>query len=167
METIKQTYVQKQITQALIDLLKKQDFDSISVSQLTLHAQVGRASFYRHFKDTRQVLQIYVDHLTNEIHARADKIPEEERMLLLLSHYDDHRDFYLALYQAGLSELLRISIQSTLQLDKQTDNHLAYLIAWYAGATFGWIDEWIKRGMIETPQEMVDHLANFVKKQDK
>lgn len=133
---------------------------------MSQEAKVGRASFYRHFKDTKQVLQNYLDQLTEQVHTKANQIPEDERMLLLLSHYDEHRDFYLTLYQAGLSELVRISLQHSLRIDQQTDNHLAYLLAWYAGATFGWIDEWIKRGMIETPQEMVDHLANFVKKQN-
>lgn len=40
MQSHKQTYVQKQITQALIDLMKKQAFDSITISQLSQEAQV-------------------------------------------------------------------------------------------------------------------------------
>lgn len=35
-------------------------------------------------------------------------------------------------------------------------------LLWLTGAAFGWIDEWIRRGMQETPEQMQDFLANYL-----
>ena len=43
----KNTYVKKQITLALLELLKEKPLVDISISELTQKAQIGRVSFYR------------------------------------------------------------------------------------------------------------------------
>lgn len=58
--------------------------------------------------------------------------------------------------------MLREEIQDAFQQSQQTDNCTAYLIRWFTGAAFGWIDELIWRGMQETPEQMFDFLVNFL-----
>ncbi len=58
--------------------------------------------------------------------------------------------------------MLREEIQDAFQQSQQTDNCTAYLIRWFTGAAFGWIDELIRRGMQETPEQMFDFLVNFL-----
>lgn len=155
-------YVKNQITNSLIELMKTKSFDSISITQLVNHAQVGRASFYRHYTDKEDVIRKYLKKLTEQWRSVYDETPEDQRMSLLLNHFYANKDFYLSLYHAHLSEMLRESMNEAWNLSEQSNNTIAYLIAWYAGAAFGWIDEWIKRGMKETPQEMLDYLKTII-----
>lgn len=155
-------YVRNQITRSMIVLMGSVDFKSITITMLVKHAQVGRASFYRHFTDTRDVVRQHLHQLTGQWRSVYDEIPENQRMALLLNHFYANKDFYLALYHAHLSEMLRDCMQEAWKLSEQSDNKIAYLIAWYSGAAFGWIDEWIKRGMNETPKEMCTFLEVLI-----
>lgn len=155
-------YVKNQITSTLISMMEKNDFRSITVSALAKKAGVGRASFYRHYRDTSDVIRQYLDRLTSQWRDVYDQTPETDQMRLMLTHFYRNKRFYLALYRAGLSGMLREEIQDAFQQSQQTDNCTAYLIGWFTGATFGWIDEWIRRGMQEPPEQMLDFLANFL-----
>ncbi|MDD6221405.1 MAG: TetR/AcrR family transcriptional regulator [Lachnospiraceae bacterium] len=155
-------YVKKQITSTLVSLMEEKDFRKITVSALTKEAGVGRASFYRHFTDTSDVIRQYLDHLTCTWRDVYDNTPESEQMRLMLTHFYAHKKFYLALYRAGLSDMLRVEIQDAFKLSAEMDNCTAYLIGWFTGAAFGWIDEWIRRGMQETPEQMIRFLETFL-----
>ncbi|MCI8912175.1 MAG: hypothetical protein HFE31_05705 [Clostridia bacterium] len=45
----------------------------------------------------------------------------------------------------------------------QTNKKSAYLLSLFAGAFIGRCDEWVKRGMQETPEQIVDMLKKFEK----
>ena len=111
-------------------MMEKGDFSNVTVCALTKKAGVGRASFYRHYTDTSDVIRQYLDRLTSQWRNVFDKTPEKDQMRLLLTHFYQHKRFYLALYRAGLSDMLRIEIQDAFQQSRQTDNCTAYLIGW-------------------------------------
>lgn len=50
------SYVKGKITQALLTLMEKQEFNRISITDIVNEAMVGRASFYRNFQDKTDVL---------------------------------------------------------------------------------------------------------------
>ena len=53
----KNTYVKKQITLALLELLKEKPLVDISISELTQKAQIGRVSFYRTYQTQEDILR--------------------------------------------------------------------------------------------------------------
>ena len=63
----KNSYVRRQILQALLAMMEEQDFPAISVSALTARAGVGRASFYRNFTGKEDVLRQEAARLTREM----------------------------------------------------------------------------------------------------
>lgn len=72
----------------------------------------------------------------------------------LLRHFYANRNFYLLLYRSGLSWMLHENIKAACGLKADMPPILAYGTASIAGALFGWADEWISRGMNETPEEL-------------
>ncbi len=44
------------LEQALLALLEEQDYESITVQQITDRANLGRATFYLHYRDKEQLL---------------------------------------------------------------------------------------------------------------
>ena len=66
----KNSYVRGQILRALLELLDEKDLGSVSVSELTERAGVGRASFYRNFESKEDVLRRESRRLTQEWRQR-------------------------------------------------------------------------------------------------
>lgn len=54
------------ITTALLEMMRKQSFDSITITDLTKRAGVGRVSFYRNFTSKKEILARYLDKLLQE-----------------------------------------------------------------------------------------------------
>ena len=53
----KDTYVHSQILKTLLEMMRVDNFDSITISRLTAKAEVGRASFYRNYQTKEDVLR--------------------------------------------------------------------------------------------------------------
>ena len=77
----KNTYVKKQITLALLELLKEKPLVDISISELTQKAQIGRVSFYRNYQTKEDILREESDRLLKEWGKLMRKIPHLHRVL--------------------------------------------------------------------------------------
>ena len=51
------SYVRSQILKTLLEMMRVDNFDSITISRLTAKAEVGRASFYRNYQTKEDVLR--------------------------------------------------------------------------------------------------------------
>jgi AcrR family transcriptional regulator len=60
---------------ALLDLLKEKDYDSISVEEITQRANLGRATFYLHYKDKEDLLVDEFNEIVNERARTISDIP--------------------------------------------------------------------------------------------
>lgn len=154
MEKLELTYVQVKITQALLNLMKKYPFQEITVTQVVQEAEVGRASFYRNYKSNEDVIRFYMAILIKNWGKDFEAKGNPDWAGSLLRHYYEHRDFYVLLYRCGLSHYMLSTIRETVGVDVEEQNITAYGKAWFAGALFGWIEEWIRRGMQETPEQL-------------
>ena len=78
----------------------------------------------------------------------------------LFHHFTENKAFYLTLHRQGLSSILLDTIKKTMDLTPQLPNNVAYGRAWLSYAVYGLIEEWIGRGMIESPAEMNTIIIN-------
>lgn len=155
----KNTFVRIQITEALITLLKEKNIAEISISELTQKAQVGRVSFYRNYDSKEDVLMQESQRLLKGWGDLFSEKPSEEYNSFFLSLFDffkEHEDFYSTLYHAGMSQIIMNTIVATADIAKCNSNLEAYLKSFWAYGVYGWIAEWIKRGMIESGQELFE-----------
>ena len=167
----KNTYVRQHILSALLELMRTQDFASISIQALVNAAGVGRASFYRNFASKEDVLQQESVRLTDAWKAKfeqahPDGTPQQgnEWLISLLDFYKEHAAFYLALYRAGLSDIVLETILGYFDRAPEVPNALAYLNAAIGYMIYGWIQEWMRRGMQESGTELARMLAESQKK---
>lgn len=166
-QTDKNTHVKKQITRTLLEMMKTADFSSISICSLTAKAGVGRASFYRSFKSREDVLKQESDRLAREWGAAFENSPDasiDTVFVSLLDFYKEHAEFYTALYQAGLSRIMLDTITDNIGIPDHMPNAQAYLNCFLAYGIYGWIKEWIKRGMQESGTELHEMFQKDVKK---
>ena len=144
-------YVIEHINEALLGLLKEKSLNEISISEICETAGVGRMSFYRNYE-------------SKEDEGKNDPTYFSES---LLRHYYKHKDFYLLLYNQGLSNMILEALRVSVKLEEANNNLERYAKSMIAGMIWGWVDEWMRQGMPETPEEIVLLTAQLNKEQPK
>ncbi|MCI6018419.1 MAG: TetR/AcrR family transcriptional regulator [Clostridiales bacterium] len=147
-------YVVEHITQAMLKLMKNHNFNEISISQICDEAGVGRASFYRNFESKEAVISRYLKKLLDNWWIEAIQKPDFNLVEAVFSHYWNHRELCIMLYKQGLAHLSLQSIREACGPKPEQPNIVAYATAYFSYGLYGWIEEWFKRGMQETPKEM-------------
>ncbi|MBR3155071.1 MAG: TetR/AcrR family transcriptional regulator [Lachnospiraceae bacterium] len=158
----KNAYVRTQILKTLLEMMQEQSFDSIVISTLVKRAEVGRASFYRNFTDLRDVLKQESDRLIKGWDGcfkmdGTDNFSEE--LAGLLDHLKKNETFYLNVYKAGMEDVVKDTIISLFPISEDFPNALAYTYSFIAYSVYGWIHEWIRRGMQESGTELALMIA--------
>lgn len=156
------TYVRDRVTETLLNMMKVRDYQTISISDLVHEAGVSRSSFYRNFTDKEDVIRGKLIRLTQTWGTEFEYTKNQDFSDCLLQHFYENRDFYLLLFRSGLSFMVLDQIKRACGVRPETPPIFAYGAASIAGALFGWVDEWISRGMKESPQELKE-LAKTLK----
>ncbi len=151
------TYVKKQITSTLLTMLKKQPLSEITISMLVKEAQVGRASFYRNYESLEDVITQYDQEL---VQAWAETFTADPNSSVhnvftsLFKHYKEHEDFYMMLYRNDLTYLIRDTIYQRSGIQPGMSDKESYRLAFLSYGIYGWVREWMKRGMKEIPEDI-------------
>ena len=77
-----------------------------------------------------------------------------ELLISMLDFYNEHSGFYLTLYRVGLSDMLLQTLLEQSEITPELPNALDYLKLSIAYMLYGWIVEWMKRGMPESGTEL-------------
>jgi AcrR family transcriptional regulator len=80
---------------ALIGLAREKPYPSIAVKEILNRANVGRSTFYTHFRDKDDLLESGIHEVLRSLHHRPRAASAPERIvafsLPLLQHIDEHR----------------------------------------------------------------------------
>ena len=161
--TEKNSYVKKQITNALLRLLKEKELKDISISEITTTAQVSRISFYRNYNDKDTIIKEYMYSTLNEWnknHSKNSKHTEDEILGDMFAYIIEYKDFYLLLRDRKIFYYFKDIIMDILGPKAEYSNFAAYTTAFIANGIYGWIEEWFLRGMQESGEEMTRLLKN-------
>ena len=149
-------YVVEHITDALFDLMKHKHIKDISIGELCDKAGVGRASFYRNFESKEDVISRELKKWTEAWWLSAIVQPDFNFARALFEHYYAEREICILLYHQGLAHLSLQSIKDVFGPKPEQGSIDAYKSAFFAYGLYGWIEEWFKRGMQETPSKMAE-----------
>ena len=150
-------FVKREITSTLIKMMSEVPFDKITISDLVTKAQVGRASFYRNFIDKQDVLQQESNRLMIEWGGKFRFDGTDKSSSTLISFLDflkKHQRFYITLFSTGHDNIIQKAILQQFSISEDSPNLIAYLASSIGYMTYGWVYEWIKRGMQESGTEL-------------
>ena len=147
-------YVVAHITDALLELIRTKPLSDISIGELCDKAQVGRASFYRNFESKEAVIARHLKKLLDEWFADFVAGGSQNIVEAIFAHYYRHKELCITLYRQGLAHLSLQSVNDACGPKPDQENIAAYTSAFFSYGLYGWIEEWFKRGMQETPEEM-------------
>ena len=147
-------FVRECITTALIQMLETQSFEEISVTEVVKKAGVCRVSFYRNFDSKEDVLRKHLKALLDEWARQYEGRTDYNLVQAIFEHYYKNRNLCILLYRRGLSHISLESVKEACGAKPEQPNVVAYTSAFIAFGLYGWIEEWFKRGMQESPEEM-------------
>lgn len=129
----------KALRTALLNLIKEKGYDSLSIEEITQQANVGRATFYLHYKDKEDLLLEQFSEMQNETVRLIAEIPFSEwlpdhnktkgkskqsqplmPLQIVFQHIFDHADFYYLLLKNQnsskvMERIRKISIESIVK----------------------------------------------------
>ena len=150
-------YVIDSITSSLLKFLKDREISEISISEICQDACVGRSSFYRNYDTKEDIIKKHLHTLISEWDTSYKATGQDSNAAMygsLFAHLKDNSDLYLLLKKRNLFYLFLDVFLEIGGAKPEDENMWAYTKAFITYGTFGWIDEWIKRGMQESAETM-------------
>lgn len=156
---------QEALYSAFISLIVERGYDVITVQDIIDAADVGRTTFYTHFKSKDELLIFGFHRLRDELKSlldAADPTGSWNFVKPLLQHAKAHRGLYLALLNGRGGRLADREFQSIVEdmvvaeLGGQSSDHLS--VALLSGALVGAVRSWIE---IATNDRLVSVVAAF------
>lgn len=146
---------QKWILQALLDLMKNNNYDKITVSEICRKADLDRRTFYRNFDSKLDVLRHYLDQLGIGYMTEFSSLADPDRYtatLLFLSFWERHLLFIKNMQHCGLSDFVFTQFEGFIQSHRElmTDPgnvspRLDYIFAYRLGGYWNVMLKWASR----------------------
>ncbi|UWG97778.1 TetR/AcrR family transcriptional regulator [Dehalobacter sp. DCM] len=155
------------IFSALIQLLNKQAYDEISISQITDKAGVARQTFYRNYQNKDDIIIKYIDTIFDEFVTEIKIMQNAEDVSAVYTLFFQvllrHKSELMAIKEASLDHLLfnvfwsyhRVFLQF-FYVDNQETNQTfnEYFIKYQLGGIISIILEWLQNSMQSEPEEL-------------
>jgi AcrR family transcriptional regulator len=168
------------LREAFAQLIAERGLDGFSVGDLTARADINRGTFYAHYRDMTDLLNIFeeeiIDSLTGlkpriqavtlkELYAFSRKGTPPQVTIDLFDLLKEHGSLLRVLlspagdaaFQARLRDRLCTDLIRSVLHDKYTRDPkplTEYYVAYYASAMLGLIQHWLERDMSETSEQM-------------
>lgn len=171
MNTVRQP-VSEEIIKAFMDLMAEKPFIDITVTDVVKRAGVARASFYRNFSSTSDILDTVLNRIVSEFKENALPVlgSQDERQwrafLFRYIYYVNDRQGKLILSKSSnISLLLYRAADVAHELSALFPSEgivQKYRVSSRMGVINNVILHWVDSGRKETPEELVDYLMSFI-----
>ena len=159
------------IKDALITCLSEKNFDEITVSDIQRISGVSRATFYRIFDNTTDVLIYYCELLTASVTSQTEHNMFENHkdfLLFIFRAMMDNHIFVEAVFRSGCEDILLNTLMNHV-MKRHTEyvssntpvKEMDYVISGICGYLIGIMKIWIKHGKQESPEELYQIIENL------
>jgi len=160
----------RSLSEALVELIKEKRFDDITVQNVIDRADIGRSTFYSHFRDKEDLFQRdwqrfldgFAQHIDWEKAGEGSFVP----VVYLFSHLQDYHHFYKglvrsrktdAVFKSGrihLSQKIETALASLLRSKPAPTVSLPILANYLASELFALLQWWLDHEMPYPPERM-------------
>lgn len=172
------------IYQALIELIEEKGFEILTVSDVTRRANLNRSTFYLHFRDKSDLVLQMEDEITQNfekilIKDLAINFKELEKMeaplpmvVSMFTYFKENARLIGAMLdikgdlslQNQIIQVIQKNISLGFLMGIQSirfEVPAEYLFSYVISAHLGVVQTWIKKGCVETPEEMATNLMKL------
>jgi AcrR family transcriptional regulator len=158
---------------AFVQLLREKGYSAITVSDIIERADVGRSTFYSHYRDKDD---LFVNELDRVIEVLGNRIPNQDEMpffpsLGLFRHIGEEYELYKALVWTPGIDLLIKHLQTSLShrieqgLQKNSKDlaiPLPIMANFIAGSFLTVLKWWLENKMIYSPEQMDEMFKKLI-----
>ena len=169
------------LKEALILLMDKKEFKSITITEIVHLANLNRGTFYKHYPTQEELLNELIEDILGDLvdsyrepyktmeNFEVGKISSSS--VKIFDHVARYSHFYTIIinsnvlpgFQNRICQVLKELVQNDLvkaMPDANIDRSL--MSSYNAYALFGLIIEWVNGGFKFTPQQMAEQLINII-----
>ncbi len=152
------------LADALIKLMKTQDFDSINVNSICKEADIGRTTFYRYFenKNSKEEMLLFKIKYEWEQYSNMHESNELGKKADLTEFIYDKRCLFSMLYHNNLISVIMRALEDLIPSGETYDKQASYLMSFFIYGYFGIIYQWIKYDFDETPEQIQKHINDTI-----
>lgn len=139
--------VTEKITKALFELMKEQEYNDITITDIVNKAGVSRVTYYRHYNSKDEVITKFFEYTRNEFLQQAKKSGLGNNFdLILLNffiYFKAHKEINKAIVKAKLdTEMLKFLSNEFMQIiPMHLEKYLAYFVV---GALYNVCIHWLE-----------------------
>lgn len=161
---------QHMIADALLSLMKRKQFQQITVTEICEEAAIGRKTFYRNFELKEDVIDFMLDKLCAEFEEKIIGKTPAEQLYIYFSFSQSHVDFFKTMYKSGLLPVAQNKFAKYLPYTMpiwsddsvEQEYHSRFVIAGIQAI----MQVWVERGFHENIEKVVE-LARQAQKNQK
>ena len=159
----------RSLSEALVSLIKEKRFDDITVQNVIDRAEVGRSTFYSHFRDKEDLFQRdwerFLDMFAQHVDWQKAKHGSFVPVASLVQHLQEYHDFYKGLVRSRKADA--VFKTGTAHLSKRLEESLTAFVAkghakvplpivanYIASELFALLKWWLDRQMPYSPKQM-------------
>ena len=153
-------FLKECMADALLQIMQEKPFSKITVNEITGIAGVNRSTWFRNFSDKNEAITFKLIRLW---HRWADERGMKERRRYTLDNAEDFfafndsiKDLLSEIYREELQACVYNAFYQVMMPQYGADPAECYEARFYSYGLFGFLDEWIKRGFYETPEQMTE-----------
>ena len=164
------------LREAFLVLLKEKGFDALSVQEITDRANLGRATFYLHYRDKSELLEECMEALAADFISRMRGFPPDQwditdlaPLIAIFSYAREQSDLYRVVMsgQAGLVASRRLHVliaeHTRYNWEKKMEREhilltvpLDFLCNYFAGSLLALVFWWLESGIPYPEDQMAE-----------
>ena len=144
------------IIDALFMLMKKKKYEDITITDIAEKSGVTRITFYRNFESKDDIIKQHLKNIFSE-YKWNDNLDVGYQ---IFDFFVQNKATIDLLYKSNLQIFLIDNILIHFDYKKDDPSAIAYSKVMAAYIIFGLCDEWYKRGMRESPENILNLMNN-------
>jgi AcrR family transcriptional regulator len=161
---------QQRLGSALVALIQEKSIDDVTVQEVLDRAQVGRSTFYVHFRGTDDLLlsqlETFLEMMSTALSRQKEKSHRVVPVAEMFGHIGGQNKLYRALADCGrLNDFFELAqgyfargieqrLVESARLEKLSQRELAARASALAGSLLSLLRWWLDRGAKESPKAM-------------
>ena len=164
----------ERISNAMLEILKEKEFDSISITEICNKAEVARKTFYRNFNNKEDVIKTSIDLKLSEFTSTGiltEGVNPLELSECYIQFWYDRKDFLKLLLERNLFSILNykydIYMQDLRRLmkgDEEETPEIEYFLKFISGGFWNVLQTWVRKDFKETPKELAKLTAIYMER---
>ena len=158
MRTNKSDFLKECIADAILELLKTNPLDKISIIEITSKAGVGRATYFRNFSSKQEAITYKIISLW---YQWCEKRSISHKVRYTIDTAADFFEFsynykvlYKLLYNNNLQTTIYDAFYDVIMKQERSSPEEYYKSRFLSYGVYGIVDEWVKRDFEEKPNKI-------------